>query len=223
MELSIDTASELASVALSEEGALVAESTWRCRRNHSVELLPSVDRLLVQASADKTSLSAIFVSIGPGMYTGLRVGIATAKGLARALSLPLVGVGRLELDAYSHSAFPGTVVAVHRAGRGELAWASYAGGPWREVEPPQLSKPEELPLRLSGTVLVVGEVDEKLREALLASLPNVGVAPACASVRRAGTLAALGYERMASGAASEPALLRPVYLRPPAIGPQEAR
>ena len=109
MELSIDTASELASVALSQEGALVAECTWRCRRNHSVELLPSVDRLLAQASVDKTSLSAIFVSTGPGMYTGLRVGIATAKGLARALGLPLVGVGRLELEAYAHSAFPGTV------------------------------------------------------------------------------------------------------------------
>jgi tRNA threonylcarbamoyladenosine biosynthesis protein TsaB len=222
MELSIDTASELASVALSEEGALVAECTWRCRRNHSVELLPSVDRLLVQASADKKSLSAIFVSTGPGMYTGLRVGIATAKGLARALGLPLVGVGRLELEAYAHSAFPGTVVAVHRAGRGELAWASYAGRPWREVEPPQLSKPEELPGRLSGSVQVVGEVDAMLREAL-AGLPNVVVAPAHASVRRAGTLAALGYERMSSGAASEPALLRPVYLRPPAIGPQEVR
>lgn len=222
MELSIDTASELASVALSEKGGLVAECTWRCRRNHSVELLPSVERLLAQASADKAALTAIFVSTGPGMYTGLRVGIATAKGLARALGLPLVGVGRLELEAYAHSAFPGTVVAVHRAGRGELAWASYAGDPWREVELPQLSKPEELPARLSGAVLVVGEVDEKLREAL-AGLLNVVVAPAHASVRRAGTLAALGYERMSSGAVSEPALLRPVYLRPPAIGPQEMR
>jgi hypothetical protein len=61
-----------------------------------------------------------------------------------------------------------------------------------------------------------------LREALV-GLPNVVVAPAYASVRRAGTLAALGYERMSSGAVSEPALLRPVYLRPPAIGPQEVR
>ena len=105
MELSIDTASELASVALSQEGALVAECTWRCRRNHSVELLPSVERLLAQAGADKTALSAIFVSTGPGMYTGLRVGIATAKGLARALGIPLVGVGRLDLEAHVRDAF----------------------------------------------------------------------------------------------------------------------
>jgi tRNA threonylcarbamoyladenosine biosynthesis protein TsaB len=127
MELSIDTASDLASVALSREGAVVDEIAWRCVRNHTVELLPAVDRLLARATVQKAELTAVFVTTGPGMYTGLRVGIATAKGLARALDLPLVGVGRLELDAFPHAAFPGTIVAVHRAGRGDLAWASYAG------------------------------------------------------------------------------------------------
>jgi len=95
MELSIDTASELASIALSQEGALVAEMTWRCRRNHTVELLPSVERLLGQAGASKADLTAVFVCTGPGMYTGLRVGVTVVKALAHALALPSVGVGRL--------------------------------------------------------------------------------------------------------------------------------
>lgn len=218
-ELSIDTASEMASIALSRQGDLTAEITWRCRANHTVELLPTIDRLLTQAGADKASLRAVFVTAGPGMYTGLRVGIAVAKGLARALGLPLVGVGRLELDAYPHAAFPGTIVAVHRAGRGEFAWASYAGSPWREIDAPQLSSPDELAQRLNGPALIVGEIDDRLREAL-AGRPGVAVAPAAACVRRAGTLAALGYQRLAASAPSEPALLRPIYLRPPAIGPQ---
>src|SRR5712692_8483879 len=111
MELSIDTASEVASIALSREGELVAEITWRCHRNHTVELLPTIEKLLTQAGATKDDLAAVFVSTGPGMYTGLRVGVSVAQGLARALSLPALGVGRLELDAHPHAAFPGEIIA----------------------------------------------------------------------------------------------------------------
>jgi len=218
MELSLDTASEVASIALSQEGVLEAEATWRCRRNHTVELLAAVDRLLTQTSTTKADLTAVFVSTGPGMYTGLRVGIAIAKGLAHGLALPLIGVGRLELDAYPHAAFPGRVIAVHRAGRGELAWAAYRGSPWREETPPRLSKPEELAAQVAPPLLVVGEVDAALAEQLAAK--GAALPPASASIRRAATLAELGHQRLLRGEPSHPALLQPVYLRPPAIGPQ---
>ena len=221
MELSIDTASELASVALSSEGRIEAEMTWRCHRNHTVELLPTIEELLAQAGITKEALTAIFVCIGPGMYTGLRVGISTAKGLARALLLPIVGVGRLELDAYPHAAFPGTIVAVHKAGRGEIAWAAYSGGPWRETSPPRLSKPEELPAQMESDTLLVGETDEVVALGLggAAGTPTV-VAGRSASVRRAATLAELGYRRLEEGRNEDVGLLRPVYLRPPVIGQQ---
>ncbi len=220
MELSIDTASDLASVALSREGAVVDEITWKCVRTHTVELLPTVDRLLSRANVSKRELTAVFVTTGPGMYTGLRVGIATAKGLARALGLPLAGVGRLELDAYPHAAFTGAIVAVHQAGRGDLAWASYAGNPWRELTAPQLSKPEEMARLMVAPALVVGEVDDALRAAL-AGAPGITCAAGDEASGRGRSLAALGFERLARGVRSEPALLRPVYLRPPAIGPQQ--
>lgn len=218
MELSIDTASEMASIALSDEGRIVAEMTWHCRRNHSVELLPSIDRLLSQAKAEKDDLEAVFVCTGPGGYTGLRVGLSTAKGLTYARRLPMVGVGRLELDAYPHEAFPGMVVAVHRAGRGDLAWAAYRADPWRETSAPQLSKPDELARQIEGPSLITGEIDDTLREAI-AGAEGVKIASRAASLRRAGTLAALGHERLAAGQAEEAALVAPVYLRPPAIGP----
>src|SRR3990170_3315324 len=176
MELSIDTASEMASVALSSEGRLLAEITWRCRRNHTVELLPTVEKALAQAGASRDDLTAVFVCTGPGMYTGLRVGVATAKGLAHALSLPIVGVPRLELDAYPHASSPGRIVAVHRAGRGELAWAAYRSGPWREVTAPRLSQPEELARRLRGATLLVGEIDEALASLVGQHAPRAAVA-----------------------------------------------
>lgn len=224
MELSIDTASEVASIALSREGALLAEITWRCRRNHSVELLPAIDRLLGQVGAARGDLAAVFVCTGPGMYTGLRVGISVAKGLAYALGLPALGMGRLELDAYPHAAFPGPIIAVHRAGRGELAWAAYRSRPWREVSPPRLSKPEELARRIRSRTLVVGEVDEGLAARLREEAGERAVLPsAAASLRRAATLAELAFARLSAGQGGDPALLRAVYLRPPAITPQPSR
>jgi tRNA threonylcarbamoyladenosine biosynthesis protein TsaB len=228
MELSIDTASEFASIALSREGRVEEERTWRCERNHTVELLPAIDRLISEAGIEKGELSVVFVSLGPGMYTGLRVGISIAQGVARALGIPALGVGRLELDAYPHAEHRGPVVAVHRAGRGELAWAVYEGRSkepgarsqeWRELVAPRLSKAEELAAQVPEGALVVGEVDE----ALAATLRGRASIAEPSAEGRARALAVLGYARLSAGETVEPALLRPVYLRPPAIGPQKLR
>jgi tRNA threonylcarbamoyladenosine biosynthesis protein TsaB len=218
VELSIDTASELASVALSTEGRLVSDIAWRCERNHTVELLPKIAHLLNETGVQKANLTAVFVSIGPGMYTGLRVGVSVAQGLARALAIPAVGVGRLELDAYPQREFDSPIVAVHRAGRGELAWASYQAGPWRELSAPRLSPPEEFAGAVRDGTLVAGEIDEKL-SALLEGRAATMAGPAAEG--RARSLTELGFARWRAGGTAEPALLRPLYLRPPAIGRQE--
>jgi tRNA threonylcarbamoyladenosine biosynthesis protein TsaB len=220
MELSIDTASDIASIALSREGVVVREESWRCHRNHTVEVLPSIDRLLGETGVAKGDLAAVFVSTGPGMYTGLRVGISIGKGLARALGRPMAGVGRLELDAYPHRDFSGDVVAIHRAGRGDLAWAAYRDGPWREVLAPQLSKAEELAGAITDGTLFVGEIDDALAEVLGRELGGLAVIAEPSETGRATALAALGYQRIAAGLADKPALVKPLYLRPPAIGPQ---
>lgn len=221
MELSIDTASELASIALSREGVVVAERSWRCRRNHTQELLPAIDELLTKSGVAAGDLTALFVSIGPGMYTGLRVGVSVVKGLARALGLPMVGVGRLALDAYPHRDFAGDVVAIHRAGRGDLAWAAYRGDPPREVMAPQLSMVVEMAGAVSEPTLFVGEVDEELRVTLRRELGGMALfAPESEELGRAAPLAVMGYERLAAGDAEATALVRPIYLRPPVIGTQ---
>ena len=222
MELAIDTASDWAGVALSREGHLVGEVTWRCHREHSTQLMPRVETLLSRLRVDKSEVSAVFVCTGPGSYAALRVGVSTAKGLAFALGIPIVGVGRLEIEAYQYAACGTPVCVLHRAGRGEVAWAVYQGpkGEWREVAPPRLSPPQEVMAHLPTGTLLCGEEDDAL-EALL-SEAGVGekgrvVAP---SRRRADYLAELGWRRLAAGRADDVRTLAPMYLREPAIGPQ---
>jgi tRNA threonylcarbamoyladenosine biosynthesis protein TsaB len=233
IELAIDTASAMASIALSSQGRLLAELTWDCGRDHSRQLLPAIDGLLARQSASKEALGAVFVCIGPGSYAGVRVGMSTAKGLAFALEVPLAGVGRLEIEAYAFAATGLPVVAVHRAGRGELAWAAYSSGTgnkergtrplptsvaWRELLPPRLSPPEALAGALPNVALVTGELDD----ALAAELAQRGhrVVRGAAAVRRAALLAELGWQRLQAGRTDDPKSLEPLYLREPAIGAQ---
>jgi len=219
MELSIDTCSDVASIALTREGVLEAEQTWRCPRDHSRQLLPAVDALLARQGVSKADLTAICVSLGPGSYAGIRAGMSVAKGLAFALELPIAGVGRLETEAYAFAATGLTVAAVHRAGRRDVAWAAYVADPeWREVAPPRLVPAGEVPDALPAGALVTGDAGDELA----AGLASRGhrVVQGAAAVRRAALLAELGWRRLQTGAADDPKTLVPLYLREPAIGPQ---
>jgi tRNA threonylcarbamoyladenosine biosynthesis protein TsaB len=218
VELSIDTASDWASIAVSDEGRLAGEMTWRCERQHSVQLLPAVEGLLARLGVDKGDLRAVFVCIGPGGYAGLRVGVSTAKGLAFALGLSIAGVGRLEDEAYQFVDCGRPVCAVHRVGRGEVAWAVYEGprAEWREIATPRLSTPEVLLAEAPADALFCAEEGDGVEEMLAAAGATFTVAPVR---RRAGFLADLGWRRLASGDVDDARTLAPLYLREPAIGP----
>jgi tRNA threonylcarbamoyladenosine biosynthesis protein TsaB len=218
MELAIDTAGSVLGVALTEAGALVADLSWHSRSGAAAELLPAVDVLLTHAGARRTDLRAIFVCRGPGSYGGLRVGISTAMGLAFALDAGLLAVGRLEADAFVHAAYPGTIVPVHAAGRGELAWAVYRSTEgWHEVSPPHLSHPEELLADAPRDALVCGEVSGDLEQQLHAARADVTIRTGSAHHRRAVTVAALAWTRYEAGARDSHLALEPIYLREPNI------
>jgi tRNA threonylcarbamoyladenosine biosynthesis protein TsaB len=221
VELSIDTASDWASIAVSDAGALVGEMTWRSRRQHSVQLLPAVENLLARLGVDKGKLRAVFVCAGPGGYAGLRVGVSTAKGLAFALGASIVGVGRLEVEAYEFADCGRPVVAVHRAGRGEVAWAAYQGprSEWREVLSPRMSTPEALMAEAPPDALFCAEEGDGVEEMLAVAGASVRVTPVR---RRAGVLAELAWRRLSAGDVDDARTLVPLYLREPAIGPQKA-
>jgi hypothetical protein len=110
-------------------------------------------------------------------------------------------------------------VAVHRAGRSELAWAAYAGDPeWREVAPPRLVATDALIDALPAGALVSGEIDDALAEEL--SRRGYAAVRGAAALRRAALLAELGWRRLTRGGTDDPKSLVPLYLREPAIGPQ---
>ena len=219
LELSIDAADDAPGLALSSNGVVSASANWRSERNHSVELLPNIDRLLTDARHDKSDVTAIFVDIGPGGYAALRVGVSIAKALAHAFAVSLVGIGRLELGAYNvrDAAAGRRIVAVHIAGRGELAWAAYReDGEWCEESGPRITKRKRITDELHASDAVTGDVDDALSEVVSAA----GAIIVTPGQHRVVALASLSAQRLAAGRTDDPTALVPLYLRAPAIGPQ---
>lgn len=219
MELTLDTASDLASVAISNKGLLVGERTWRCVTNHSVEVLPAVDQLLSVARLDRADLGAIFVCRGPGSYGGLRAGLSLAMSIAAALQIDILGIGRLEADAYQHATGSGPICAIHRAGRGEIAWAAYRAreGDLEELVGPRLGGPAAVAADAPRRALFCGEIDDELRLLLEERDSSIRIASPSASVRRAGSLAELAWHRYERGQRAPNGFVEPIYLREPNI------
>jgi len=217
MELSIDAVSDEPGLALSVAGVAALTATWHTQQNHSKELLPNIDRLLTEAGRTKRDIEAVFVDVGPGGYAALRVGVSIAKALAHGLGVPVVGIGRLELEAYAVAEAAGRrrIVAAHRAGRGDVASASYArDGAWTELSPPAMSKPDEMLAQLRGGDVITGDIDPAWQGALEAA----GASVLTSDAHRVIALAALGRARLDAGRVDDAATLVPVYLRAPAIG-----
>ena len=220
MLLAIDTSTKQAGIAL-YDGArgLIAEYNWHSANRHTEELMPAVAQMLAQASAKPSGLRAMAVALGPGSFTGLRVGLAAAKGLALANDLTLLGIPTLDTVAYPHQAQPVPVVAVLQAGRGRVYWAPYAHGPggWAAQEPPRLSTVPELANTVVRPLMFVGEVSTADRETLIswAGRARANFLPSALSLRRAGYLAELGWRRFDAGEADDPAALSPIYLQQP--------
>ena len=97
--LAIDTSNQLLGVALWKKGELKAEYTANIKRNHSVGLMPAIDHIMSETDTTPKDLDRIAIAKGPGSYTGVRIGLATAKTLAWSLNIPVVGISSLELLA----------------------------------------------------------------------------------------------------------------------------
>ncbi|MEU9982712.1 tRNA (adenosine(37)-N6)-threonylcarbamoyltransferase complex dimerization subunit type 1 TsaB [Streptomyces sp. NPDC050856] len=200
--LAMDTATPAVTVALHDGDRLVAESGQVDARRHGELLLPAVDRVLKRAGLELDTVTGIVVGVGPGPYTGLRVGLVTAATFASALGVPVHGVCTLDGLAYASGIDEPFVVATD-ARRKEVYWARYDDRRTR-VGDPAVDRPADIAERV-------------------ARLPAVGAGARLygeffADARdpehqSAGALAALAAERLAAGEALlEP---RPLYLRRP--------
>lgn len=214
--LGIETATVLGGVALvSADGELLGEVTLRNHESHSERILPAIDWLIRTLGVPLHDCAAVAVSQGPGSFTGLRAGIAAAKGLAFSLDRPLYGIPTLEALAANAPPGAGPVCAVLNARRGEVFRALFRpdpAGPQR-LEPDSLVPLQSLADELPAGCLVIGEFPASFSERL-APGRVVRLAPAHLGHPRAAVVAALGSVARTAARTSELATLMPRYVRP---------
>jgi len=218
MELSIDTSSETASIALSKCGDVIAELTWRSGYNHGVELLPNVDHLM--DGIDRSRIDAVIVAIGPGSFNGIRVGLATAKGLAVSFNSSIVGISTLEVEAYRHALHREPVCPIFNAGRGEIATALFQNrdARWQRLMDEHITTLDELCAKLKTKTVFCGQISEEIAAEITGHMEDRAiVARGAHLLRRAGYLAELGWRRISNGDTDNLDRLQPLYLRKPAI------
>ncbi len=220
MLLAIDTATRMPSLALYDGERVLAEETWRSANGHTVELMPALVRMLERQKVSPSELRGIAVALGPGSFTGLRIGLGVAKGLALTLDIPLMGIPTLDVLVYAQARKRGPVCAVLRAGRRRVAAAFYRRrrGQWRRQGDYRLTTWDELCAEIATRTFFCGEIDAQAAELLRERLgAKAVVASPAYSLRRAGYLAELGWQRLERGEVDDPATLAPIYLRHPAI------
>jgi len=214
--LTIDTSTAACSVALSTGGEIVSEFLVNQGRQLSARLLDSVDLLLREAGLSVTDLDGFGVAIGPGSFTGLRVGISTVKGLAVAAGKPVVGFSSLAMLAMNLPWALHPVCPMFDARKKEVYTALYDCRALpvvlmadRVVSPPLFLE------KLAGPVIFVGEGAVRYRELVEERLGDRAYfAPHSANLPRASAGAVLANAAFARGEALPPELLVPAYIRP---------
>jgi tRNA threonylcarbamoyladenosine biosynthesis protein TsaB len=220
--LAIDTATRAASLALHDGERVRVEISWESQDHHTVELTPRIAGMLAQLEVSVDDLVGVAVSLGPGSFTGLRVGVAAAKGLAISRGLKLVGVPTLDIVAQAMKDSPSPVVAVVAAGRGRICVARYHLSKNEMVadSPARLTTARELGADWEETTRVCGELSAEERHDLQKRLSKrVELASPAASLRRAGFLAELGWAKLRAGQSDDPATLAPIYIQTPSGSP----
>lgn len=212
--LALDTSTSLGSVAVGRGGKLLGEIIVGSRVRHAEALLPAIDRLLRSANLNPQQIGAIVVAAGPGSFTGVRIAGATAKGLCRALGIPLYAYSGLAAVAAGAAAHGGPVCAMFDAQRDEVYAAAYNfENGLQEVLAPGARGIQEVAKALTGRdVLYAGEGAEKHAGFLTGS--GARVAPPYFSVPRASALLWLAELAPAEGLVADPESWEPAYLRP---------
>ena len=194
--LALDTSTSTASVALFDGQRVVSETTWLAGREHSTRLMIEVQAALERVGRETHELTGLVVARGPGSFTGVRVALSVAKGLAAGLKIPVWGVSSLDVLAHAAGKVGLPVRAALEAGRGRYATGLYVRG--TRVEPPRLATLEQLVALLAEETLVIGDIGPQARRRLETEA-HARVADPAACLRRAGFLAELGWRLAQAG------------------------
>lgn len=208
--LALETATLAGGAALVEGDRVVGEYALNIRVTHSERLMVAVDRLLADAGWRPGDLEGLAVSVGPGSFTGLRIGISAAKGLAMALGLAIAPVPTLDALAAGlpFAALPVCPVLDARKGEVYASLFRWEGLALRREWEYLALAPEELARRLTGPVILCGD------GATLVGAAEALLAPPARRLPSAACVGAMGHAMLAGGGGVGPADLLPLYLRP---------
>lgn len=220
--LAVDTSTMVGGVALIDGGVLVGEHILNVKATHSERLMSSVNATLSGADIVPGDLDAIACGVGPGSFTGVRIGVAAAKGMSYALGIPLVGVSALDALAYGHSPGFREVWSMIDA-RHERCYSACYKPSLSLRAATRISEYSVRPLSEilgaagldGGRVLFTGDGALAYSDALLSALPDRGVVPPAAlGILRPAQVGMLGMEMLERGEGGDPAHVVPMYLRP---------
>jgi tRNA threonylcarbamoyladenosine biosynthesis protein TsaB len=217
--LGIETSTTQVGCAIGGHEGILAYTAANRGQRHAEQLVPSIEFTCRAARVELADIGAVAVGLGPGLFTGLRVGIATAKAIALALRVPMIGIPSLDLLAFRVRFTNRLIVVAADARRGELFHATYRPSPGgvQRVTPHQVGHPEEVASEIEACgeeVLVVG--DGALRYAgAFEGVHHVELADAGLAHPSAGALVQLAHAQALREEFVTPAEVRPIYLRKP--------
>lgn len=214
--LGLETSQYTASAAIVESGEVVGEFCVNLGPRKSEKFLPMIEELFRFAPIGKHELDGIAVTIGPGYFTALRVGLATAKALAFALGIPVVGVGTLDVLAHNLYYYPGLICSVIDVRRGDVFAAFYSNvgnGVVKQGED-RLLKPHELISMAGNKTIFVGSVDAvKQGRQWGKEYGNVEFAPGFLNIPSAVSCALIGEDRLIRNLTDNVMDLVPYYVK----------
>ena len=217
--LAVDASGQVASVAVATENGILAEYSVDYLKTHSQTLLPMIDEVLKMTDTDKHSLDAIAVSAGPGSFTGLRIGVATVKGLATALDKPVIAVPTLEMLAENFFGSGERICPMMDARRNQVYTAVYQSEGEHLVScvEQKACALEEILSELNDAglpVVLLGDGVDAYKEQIRAGLTiNYRFASLHQNRQRAGSLAVLALQKAKEGKLIPGSELVPEYLR----------
>ncbi len=217
--LSIETSGSLGSVAITQDGRVVAEDTFSHGLKHAAEMIPRIDRMVKSAGWKPMDIREIYVSAGPGSFTGLRIGITLAKTLAFAGRASIVAVPSVRVLACNAPVEARNVLIVLDAKRDQIFTARLqradATADWITVEEAHLDSLTDMLARSPRPVWLVGEGIPYHDKFLPKEDASILVTPPDSWRARAGVVAALGYKMARDGRTTDAQSLVPIYIRRP--------
>ena len=216
--LAFETSAKAVSVALLEDNKLLGESYQNTGLTHSQTLMVMAEDLLRQCGKTVSNLDAVAVAAGPGSFTGVRIGVAAAKGLAWGAELPCVGVSTLEAMAESLAVYDGFVCPVMDARRSQVynTLFSTEKGRLSRIAPDRAIALVELKQELApleGPIFLVGDGSSLTYQTLSGEIPNLVLPPEHRMHQRAVGVALAAARKLAAGESCDGAALTPNYLR----------